>query len=69
MVYKAISNLDASEYKMSMKLFFALSAIDMVWKGNDFFASEDQDFNKILRSAPVSAKLFERKRRRRVILL
>ncbi len=62
--YKAISNLDASEYvsskyKMPMKLFFALSAISMVWKGNDFLASEGQDFNKMLRSASVSAKLFE----------
>ena len=62
--YKAISNLDTSEYvsskyKMPMKLFFALSAIGMVWKGNDFLASEGQDFNKMLRSASVSAKLFE----------
>lgn len=62
--YKAISNLDASEYvsskyKMPMKLFFALSAIGMVWKGKDFLASESQDFNKMLRSASVSAKLFE----------
>ncbi len=62
--YKAISNLDASEYvsskyKMPMKLFFALSAIGMVWKGNDFLASEGQNFSKMLRSASVSAKLFE----------
>ena len=62
--YKAISTLDASEYisskyKIPIKLFFALSAIGMVWKGNDFLASEGQDFNKMLRSASVSAKLFE----------
>lgn len=62
--YKAISNLDvsgyvSSKYKMSVKLFFALSAIGMVWKGNDFLATGGQDFNKILRSATVSAQLFE----------
>ena len=62
--YNAISNIETSEYisskyKIPLKLFFAFSAIGMVWKGNDFLDKEDQDFGKMLRSATISAKLFE----------
>ena len=62
--YNAISNIETSEYisskyKIPLKLFFALSAIGMVWKGNDFLDKENQDFGKMLRSAAISAKLFE----------
>lgn len=62
--YNAISNIEISEYipskfKIPLKLFFALSAIGMVWKGNDFLSEGDKDSNKTLRSATISAKLFE----------
>jgi hypothetical protein len=59
-----ISDLDSSKYvadkyKISLKLLVALCATGMVWKGHDFIESKDEDYNKILKSATVSAKLFE----------
>lgn len=62
--YKAISNLNENnyvpdEYKLFLQSFFALSAVGLVWKGQDFLNNNNQNIGQTLESIKVAAKLFD----------
>ena len=64
MASNAISKLHesdyvANKYKAPLDVFFALSAMSMVWKGYDFLANGSFDLGKTLNSISLAAMPFE----------